>query len=298
MQSFRRKAASLDELRAQVLLAYGPEARIADATRVTRKGIGRLFAHDEIEATVVVPDGAGPAGGVAPERVDRAGIAALLADADEADGTGDDERSDAPAPRASTATASFSALLAEVERALGEPAGGATPIPVPGAPVEAAPPAGSLIASAASPGDLVLVVGLGDDATVAARGLVAVAAGAPLRLHGDAPDASGSIADRRAALAARMRAVERDEAVVLARPIGFDDDPAALAELRPDEVWVAVDVSRHLDDTADWVGRLHAVLPVAAVAALGASRTRHPLDLTALGHRVGWIEGAEAARRA
>lgn len=323
MPSFRRKASSVDELRMQVLLAYGPEARITDATRVTRKGLGRFFAHEEIEATVVVPDDAAPAGGVALERVDRVGIAALLADADEGDGgrsAPPDQGADASPGAASTSSRSFAALLADVERAIGpgaasvaadretardttEASGGRAaasgPLTAIDSPAARAASADlPLLADRASAGDFVLVVGLGDDAATAARGLVGRAAGAPLLLHGTAADAVADIADRRAALTARMRAVEQDAAIVLAVSIDLDDELAGLAELRPDEVWAAVDVSRRTDDTAHWLARLDAVAHVAAVAAVGAARTRHPLDVTRFGRRIGWREASAGASRA
>ncbi|MGX5697377.1 hypothetical protein ACWKWP_14350 [Agromyces soli] len=85
---------------------------------------------------------------------------------------------------------------------------------------------------------------------------------------------------------------------MLARPIAFDEPLDGLVELRPDEVWAAVDVSRRLDDSEAWVGRLHAVLPVAAIAAVGSSRTGHPIDLSTLGPRVGWNDAEADARRA
>lgn len=318
----------------QVLLAYGPEARITEATRVTRKGLGRFLAHEEIEATVIVPDDAAPAGGIDPERVDRAGIAALLADADRADGGAGPAGPTAaraaaaiePAagPQASTSSRAFATLLADVERAIAVP-----PLAAPAAPPVAAPaadgPGGDGVASAspepeladaedrpivleavrsslvelegpgiplvadrASAGDFVLVLGLGDDAETAARGLIGQAAGAPLLLHGRAADAEAEVPDRRAALAARMRAVEQHAAVVLAVSVGLDDDLTAIAELRPDEVWAAVDVSRRTDDTAYWLARVDAALPISALAAVGVERTRHPLDISRFGPRVGW----------
>jgi hypothetical protein len=322
MPSFRRKAASLEELRMQVLLAYGPEARITEATRVTRKGLGRFLAHEEIEATVIVPDDAAPAGGIAPERVDRAGIAALLADADRADGGAGAAGSapgrgaasaESPAgPQASTSSRDFAALLADVERAIAGPPLVAPSVAEPDdgadAPVERAEeadrpivlqavrpslaeleaPGIPFVADRASAGDFVLVLGLGDDAATAARGLIGQAAGAPLLLHGRAVDAEADVPDRRAALAARMRAVEQHAAVVLAVSVGLDEELTALADLRPDEVWVAVDVSRRTDDTAYWLARVDAALPISAIAAVGVERTRHPLDVSRFGPRVGW----------
>ncbi|MFK4731472.1 hypothetical protein ROT00_17420 [Agromyces mediolanus] len=319
----------------QVLLAYGPEARITEATRVTRKGLGRFLAHEEVEATVIVPDDAAPAGGIAPERVDRAGIAALLADADRADGgsgtgtsggrsTGSTSGpADPPGgPQASTSSRDFAALLADVERAIAVPplarpaddepeaasrmagsdgdaadapadsgAGDDRPIvleAVRPSLAELEAPGIPFVADRASAGDFVLVVGLGDDAATAARGLIGQAAGAPLLLHGTSADAEADIPDRRAALAARMRAVEQHAAVVLAVSVGLEERLDALADLRPDEVWAAVDVSRRTDDTGYWLARVDASLPISAIAAVGAERTRHPLDVSRFGPRVGW----------
>ncbi|MCJ0702318.1 hypothetical protein FRIG_14450 [Frigoribacterium faeni] len=80
---------SLDELRRRVREAHGPGARIVAAQRVTVGGVGGLFARKHYEATVDVPD---PSADQPSARVtitppaSRAGIAALLADADAADG--------------------------------------------------------------------------------------------------------------------------------------------------------------------------------------------------------------------
>ena len=146
-------------------------------------------------------------------------------------------------------------------------------------------PAGPPPARLGGRGDLTLVVGLGPDAEAAARILAASAdAGAEVQ----------HVADRRDALAARADGVRRDIPVVAAFPL---DGPAAvpalaadLAGIAPDQVWVAVDVSRTFGDTSTWVRAVDAVLAVDAVAATGASFTSSPDDVHRLGLPVLWLD--------
>ncbi|MGH3703993.1 MAG: hypothetical protein ACRDT9_05130, partial [Agromyces sp.] len=204
MQSFRRRAKNLDELREEVLADFGPAARIVDATRITRKGVGRFFAADEVEATIEIPTQPAAAGhpgergtaappappapsGFSGDGIDRAGIAALLAHADRAD---DGVAVDPP----STASPAFAALLESVERGLGldpstarEPAAVAY-VPDPDPPIRLlaltagsgidipAEPLPRRIALEPAPGDLVLFVGLGDDAASTAVAIASSAA--------------------------------------------------------------------------------------------------------------------------
>jgi len=80
---------SLESLRAEVRAVHGPGARIVGAQKVTVGGVAGVFARTHYEVTVEVPD---PRTDVPTARVtitppaSRAGIAALLADADAADG--------------------------------------------------------------------------------------------------------------------------------------------------------------------------------------------------------------------
>jgi hypothetical protein len=80
---------SLEALRAEVRAVHGPGARIVAAQKVTVGGVAGVFARKHYEVTVEVPD---PRTDVPTARItitppaSRAGIAALLADADAADG--------------------------------------------------------------------------------------------------------------------------------------------------------------------------------------------------------------------
>ncbi|MGO4595735.1 hypothetical protein AB4Z18_18120 [Leifsonia sp. 2TAF2] len=134
-------------------------------------------------------------------------------------------------------------------------------------------------------GDLTLVVGLGADADAAAR-VLAASADAGAEVH--------RLADRRDALAARADGVRRGIPVVaafaLTGPTAVPDVAAELAGIAPDQVWVAVDVSRTYDDTAAWVRAVDAVLAVDAVAATGASFTASPHTVHQLGLPVLWLD--------
>lgn len=134
-------------------------------------------------------------------------------------------------------------------------------------------------------GDLTLVVGLGRDAEAAAAVLAASADAGAEVVH---------VSDRRDALAARADGVRRDiplvAAYALAGPAAVPAVGAELAGIAPDQVWVAVDVSRKQEDTAAWVRAVDAVLAVDAVAATGAALTASPDDVHRLGLPVLWLE--------
>ncbi|WP_396599818.1 hypothetical protein [Frigoribacterium sp. R86507] len=93
---------TLDGLRREVRATHGASARIVAAQKVTVGGVAGFFARKHYEVTVEVPDPAVdlPVARVritTPVPAERAGIAALLASADEAE---DALQSGAPAPRA------------------------------------------------------------------------------------------------------------------------------------------------------------------------------------------------------
>jgi hypothetical protein len=146
-------------------------------------------------------------------------------------------------------------------------------------------PAGAPPARLRGRGDLTLVVGLGADADAAAAALAA-SAGADAEVR--------HVRDRRAALAARADGVRRGIPVVAVFPLAGPTDVHAvvpqLAAIAPDQVWVAVDVSRKHDDTAEWVRTVDAALAVDAVAATGASLTASPGSVQAFGLPVLWLE--------
>lgn len=140
------------------------------------------------------------------------------------------------------------------------------------------------------PGDLVALVGLGDDATGVVQDMVerlgvlpgcAGLAGAAGLLRLDS---------RRDAREARAGAVRAGRPVVLAVGIGPDGGIAAelLSRLSPDEVWVVVDASRKPDDTQTWVDVVRRIAPVRAMAVVGRELTATPETVDVLGLPVGW----------
>jgi hypothetical protein len=230
--------------------------------------------------------------------------------------------SDDITPAVSTSSIAFQAILDDLVRTVDAPL--SSPAPAPGASVPVPAPAASVPAASTLPspalpsstmpeassgsrlpsapkerddsslvgppparlqgkGDLTLVVGFGSDAREAARILA----------EGVAGDVR-PVADRRAALAARADGVRRGRAIVA--PVELDAVDAVpalaadLASIAPDQVWVAVDVSRRTEDTLRWVGQVDAVLAVDGIAATGARRTAAPHGLAPLARPILWLD--------
>ncbi|WP_025157947.1 hypothetical protein [Leifsonia aquatica] len=220
--------------------------------------------------------------------------------------------SDDVTPAVSTSSHAFQAILDDLVRTLDPPLPPVAPTPGAGAAGGGAHPSAPTAAEAAAldaalraavpvepvpagppparlegKGDLTVVIGLGADAREAARIL---AEGVEADVH--------PVADRRDALAARADGVRRGCAIVAPVELdAVDGVPALAADLAaiaPDQVWVAVDVSRRLEDTRRWVGEVDAVLAVDGVAATGARRTAGPHGLAGLGRPVLWLDAPPA----
>ncbi|MGY2899092.1 hypothetical protein ACVKXF_001725 [Curtobacterium sp. PvP017] len=304
----QRSGATLDEVRDAVRTEFGAGARIVAAERVTTPGIGGLFRKAHVEATVEVPEpGETPTARVviADSPVQRIGIAALLADAEEAeariaggDGTAttradafasvldgfvaDGITGSAPRPTRVLPEPDGSAdvdprLQAVADTLPGGPAtvpdaAPAVPVARPTAPAarSAVPAARSAVPAVRSAdGDLVLLVGRPNDVDAAA-GLFAVR-------HALRPT---DAADRRSAILARADGV-RDGHAVLA--VAAWDDRATGDRIEADQVWVVVDVGRKPEDSAAMVSAVAARLPVAGVVAIGAGETATPDSVDLLG---------------
>lgn len=204
---------------------------------------------------------------------------------------------DLPAADQSRSSGDISSQLAprsdEMSPLAGEPGAAASPSRDEMSPLAPSGDSLSRLAERAGPpparlrgrGDLTLVVGLGRDAEAAAAVLAASA---------DAGSEVVHVADRRDALAARADGVRRDlplvAAYALAGPAAVPAVVAELAGIAPDQVWVAVDVSRKPEDTAQWVRAVDAVLAVDAVAATGAAFTATADDIHRLGLPVLWLD--------
>jgi hypothetical protein len=179
-------------------------------------------------------------------------------------------------------------------------------------------------------GDLVVIIGLHDDALTVAESMAAAVAG-PSGAPGDVALA-GALApgydaawDRRRAHGARAKGVERRQSLFIAfgitvgagngtagrrafRDVGtsaLDDtevrdfarlrDLAAHADavraIGADQLWVAVDAGRKPEDTARWVHALGEALQIDAVAVVGSEMTASPGTVHELSLPVGWVDG-------
>jgi hypothetical protein len=276
---YRLEGASLDELNARVLAEHGPLAKVIAVKAVTSGGISGFFASRRYEIKVDVPDGTARDAHTF-DLPSRAGIARLLDDADTAEVIshyGD------LIPRLSTHSVDFDSIMADLTyntAAIVPVINGPTVFRE--TPLEAA-------------GDLVVVVGLGDDPLKVARDMSHVSGLRALSIAG-AVSADGyfRVKDRISAMAARAAGVREKHSVFIALGIplaGLDADAiAALEYLEADQVWVVVDVGRKAEDTARWVRAVQSQVHVDAIAVTGSETTETPETVHQLGIQVGWLE--------
>lgn len=152
---------------------------------------------------------------------------------------------------------------------------------------------------AVSPGDLVFIFGLRDDALTVARSLAVSTPSIEVAVAGTiGTPGSRHVGDRREALQARADGVRRGGSTLVAIGLGQAPSDAAryagiLHDVVPDQVWVAVDVTRKPEDTRVWA---HAVADagggIDAIAAIGTAYTTTPDSTAYLGIPVGWAEAA------
>ena len=178
----------------------------------------------------------------------------------------------------------------------GRPASAAAPPAAPGRAPVIAPGAPALLTGV---GDLVVLVGLGEDAMDAALTMSMAAGGADVRTAGELSAYGHLHVDgRQSATAARAHAVVTERTVLVAFGLGKARHALArvqsVAALSADQVWVVVDAGRKHEDTARWVSVLSAQLNVSAVAVVGAAETGSPESASGLGLPVGWIDGHPA----
>lgn len=311
----QRSGATLDEVRDAVRTEFGAGARIVAAERVTTPGIGGLFRKAHVEATVEVPEpGETPTARVviADSPVQRIGIAALLADAEEAEAriAGGDGTATTRADAFASVLDGFVAdgitgSAPRPTRVLPEPDGPADVDPrlqvvtdtLPGGPAtvpDAAPPVRVARPTAPAARSAVPAARSAVPAVRSAVPAVRSADGDLVLLVGrpnDVDAAAGlfavrhalrptDAADRRSAILARADGV-RDGHAVLA--VAAWDDRATGDRIEADQVWVVVDVGRKPEDSAAMVSAVAARLPVAGVVAIGAGETATPESVDLLG---------------
>lgn len=304
LKQFRLKGPSLEAIREKAEAQYGPGARIVAAEKVTNPGIGGLFAAKRFEATVEVtaelpgaaevarsarPTAAAGSAPVIHPGLHRPAIAALLEQADASErrlhgNTG-------TAVSVSTVGEDFAGLLEQLGYEYGT-----VPPAVERSAQRSALEQRKAPAPLAGAGDLVLLLGLGDDALGTALEMSLAAGGCDVRTGGKL-SAFGHlhVLDRQGATAARAGAVATGQAVIVAFGLGRPRDVAGqatlISTLLADQVWVVADARRKPEDTADWLGVLTEKLAVDALAVVGSQDTLSPGTVTALGLPVGWQDG-------
>lgn len=203
----------------------------------------------------------------------------------------------APAGRAAVRPASGTATPAAGDDGMPNAVSSVGAVGTPGAgDAVAATPATAVPAPLTGVGDLVVLVGLGEDAMDVALAMSMAAGGADVRTAGELSAYGHLHVDgRQSATAARAHAVVSERTVLVAFGLGKARNALArvqsVAALSADQVWVVVDAGRKHEDTARWVGVLSAQLNVAAVAVVGATETGTPESVNGLGLPVGWIDG-------
>ena len=137
---------SLEGLRTRAARELGPGARIVSAQKVTVGGVAGLFARSHYEVVVEVPDE--PVARVTITPSSRSGIAALLADAEEAE----EELQRRDLPDVDDTRRAIRRTWSVARDGEAEPFGAPGSHPEPGAPAEVLPPASAAAASAAPVG--------------------------------------------------------------------------------------------------------------------------------------------------
>ncbi|QSZ47901.1 hypothetical protein [Arthrobacter sp. D5-1] len=293
---YKLSGASLEAIREKAVQQYGPGARIVAAEKVTNPGIVGLFAAARFEATVEVADVPDAAPPWPVHELHGPAIAALLERADAAEL---ELHKAAPAP-VSTASPDFAGLLEQLGKELQPAAPPRLPAPVP------LPPSSAVRVPQAMTGDgnLIVLLGLGDDALGPALEMSIAAGGSDVRTAGDL-SAFGHrhLQGRQSATAARAQAVLTGQTVVVAfglgRPRDVPPKAAHIASLAADQLWIVVDARRKPEDTKAWVQALQDVLAgesaaVSGLVVIGASETASPETVDMLGIPVGWVDGTPA----
>lgn len=144
-------------------------------------------------------------------------------------------------------------------------------------------------------GDLLLLVGIGEDPMRVAKGLRDrmqkgyVCDGGSLE-----GNTRRRVDDRRGAVAARAYGVRSDQPVIVAYGVGrgplAEQELEQLLSIDSDQAWLVVDAGAEPEETLEWTGRLRGRLQVDAVASLRVQRGVQHEALTAIGLPEAWRE--------
>lgn len=256
-------------------------SKVVAAVKVTEGGILGMFTKQFYEVTVESPDpirSAGIGGQPAPAAT---GVAALLMEADMEEA----RLSNGLVPKMSTESPAFDDLMKGL--AVAE-------VPTARDVLELSATVPTILTA---PGEVVLVVGIGQDALTVARSLGSIVGSAEIRTAGSAR-MSGfvHVVGRDGLLDAKAAGIRPGRVVIIAFGIGLDGTvrAPALSELPADQVWLAVDATRKASDTAAWVRKAIWAAAPDALAVLRAGDTLTPQSVNELNVPVGWVDGIPA----
>ena len=289
------KGSTLEGLEARVLNKFPAGAKIVAAEKVTEGGIAGFLARHYYEAVVEIPDPdiitvrpAAPKAATPQPAPTGAGVAALLQDADDAEAAmrgGHAAREELPV--VSTASGAFDALLDGLP---------GSPEPVD---PEAAAEHHAVPGVLEGPGDAVMIVGLGPDALTIARFMAASKGGGLVRTAGSfRAEGYDHLVGRSGFTSVRAEAVIAGKPVFVAFGLGADGTlrAPAVAELKADQVWLAVDATRKPSDTLAWTRKVGWATRTDALAVLNSQNTLTPQSVNDLQLPIGWLDDREATR--
>lgn len=148
------------------------------------------------------------------------------------------------------------------------------------------------------PGDLVFVFGLRDDALTVAQALAVAHPSVEVGVAGTiGRPGTRHVGTRREAVQARADGVRRSGSTIVAIGVGLAPGDAEqyagiLHDVVPDQIWIAVDVTRKPEDTRAWAYSVaEAGGGIDAIAAIGVAYTTTPDSTSFLGIPVGWADG-------
>lgn len=252
---------------------YPEGTKIVSIERVTKPGAKfGIFASQHYEAVIQVPKAVRrrprPDDTVRFDPQSLTGIAALLAEADEETLT--PAAREPKLPSLTTTGREFNDLLTSLQSEIGEPRQAAEQAREP---------------RPMAPGDLLVLVGLGEDALQAApdvarsRGMLVACAGTVTASGAPHIDSPMDATEARAGGVRQGNAT----AVALGTDLAGRDLPRLLRDIQPEHVWAVVNASRKPEDTERWVGRLRELTDVQAMVVVGADLTDTPETVDRLG---------------